>query len=510
MAEPFILRRPRLYADEPRGATDQQMSKATKQLSGTFIPRRRAKIRVVSGPRLLLREALLIVVLFAMQLQGSIVSTSSFILLALWALTSSRNAAKALILSYLIVFLNPGIFDVSAYASLLRWLVLLAAASRIFCEFAWRGFRVKRWLLWFSSFCVIVAGTSVLFGNLPTVSSFKMLSFFAGFVTIFLAVQYSSRYDWLSWIFTVWSTVLFLSLPLLATELGYFRNGLGFQGILNQPQLYGIFFSVPTFYLTAKVLLREVARTPVLTVFLIGSWATLITTQSRTSLVAGSLALVFSVAWVAFRKIHAGQLRIRPVFKPAVVVLSGIALVVGIFYWSEIGEKTTGFILKPGLGGPAELGPPGHLSEDLLRRRVDTIGASWNNFVERPLTGIGFGVPSETYSSVVPGSEVFGISVEAPVEKSFMPTALLEETGLVGSTLFLVFLLVLVSPILRYGGVANTMLFFTALFVNVGEMVFFSVGGGVYFWLCMSLAREWSNVKNKEDGKDNMSRGSRK
>jgi hypothetical protein len=287
----------------------------------------------------------------------------------------------------------------------------------------------------------------------------------------------------------VWSVVLFLSLPLLATDLGYFKNGLGFQGILNHPQLYGIFFSVPAFYLTTKFLLREVTRTPMLTAFLFASWVTLIATQSRTSVMAGIFAFIFSAAWVAFRNAQAGRLTIRPAFKPAVVVLSGLVVVGGFFYWNEIGEKSTNFVLKPELGGPTALGSAEYLPEELLRKRTNKIDASWNNFLEAPLTGIGFGVPSNLYGSVDSDSEVLGVPVEMPVEKTFIPTAVLEETGLIGSTLLIIFLVVLASPTLRYGSLSTNVLFFTALFVNLGEMVFFSTGGGVYFWLCMSLAR---------------------
>lgn len=453
--------------------------------------------RAVSNPHFLWKDALFIATLLGAQILGEVlavgdaVSGLSFLLLAVWALTGVRNAIKAMLLSYVMSFLNPEIFGAPSYADMLRWLVLFFAASRVFMEFFLRGFRVPRWFLWLAIFCGTVAMLSSLASELPTVSYFKILSFFAGFATVFLAIEYSRNYDWLNWAFTLWTVVLLASLPLLVSDLGYVRNGLGFQGILNQPQIYGIFFAVPAFYLTIRLLLREFVRTISLSLFLFALWVTLIASQSRTSVLAGVAALFFSAMWVVVRDIWAGRLTVRTRLSPLSIVLGGIIVVAMIAYWGTFGQEVVEFTVKTSLSGTSELRRLEDVPEQLLGKRADIISASWNEFSDAPLTGIGFGVPSDFYGSVGADSDVFGIPLEAPVEKTFMPTAVLEETGLVGSALLTVFLIVLVSPILRYGDISKNVLFFTALFVNLGEMVFFSVGGGAYFWFCMGLARLW-------------------
>ena len=65
-----------------------------------------------------------------------------------------------------------------------------------------------------------------------------------------------------------------------------------------------------------------------------------------------------------------------------------------------------------------------------------------------------------------------------------MPSAVLEETGILGGLLVSWLLISLVGPVFTRSDFAIFILMSAALLVNFGEMVFFSVGGmGLYFWL---------------------------
>lgn len=430
--------------------------------------------------------ALLILFLFALQMLGVVGSLVSALLLSFWALKGSQHAIKALLLTYLISLSNPGIFSPSPIFEVARWIVLLAATSRVAVDTALRGYRVKSWFLWLASFCLIAAVSSVFVSPSPTVSVFKILVFFVGFFVVLQALEYSRQYDWLSWFFTVWSVVLFFSLPLLLLDVGYLRNGVGFQGVFNQPQVYGIFFSVPAVYLGVKYLLRELRRDTKLTIFLLAVWPTVIASQARTGIFAGVLAVLVSVSWIVIRNLRDGRLVIRTKLSPLSLLLGGVLIFLLALFSDEAGEEVATFLTKAPSSDVSQLSAVS--PDEFLRGRSDIIAASWSNFLERPFTGIGFGVPSNLYERTSSGSEAFGLPTSAPIEKSFMPTAVLEETGIIGALLLTAFLAVFAAPVIRFGRLSTTILLLTAISINLGEMVFFSASGGIYVWLCIGIS----------------------
>jgi hypothetical protein len=114
--------------------------------------------------------------------------------------------------------------------------------------------------------------------------------------------------------------------------------------------------------------------------------------------------------------------------------------------------------------------------------------AQWESFLQKPLFGNGFGVyPDGRFPSGVTYFD--GIPISAPVEKGFLPTAILQEGGALGGGL-----LILVIALLSRRAWRNTDLRWRAMFVaclaiNAGEYVLMSPGGiGMFDWLFLSLA----------------------
>ena len=119
---------------------------------------------------------------------------------------------------------------------------------------------------------------------------------------------------------------------------------------------------------------------------------------------------------------------------------------------------------------------------------MSLIMASLDNFERAPITGIGFGVPTNA-RYFRPQIGFMGMPVGASVEKGFMPSAVLEEIGLPGAIFTLWIILTLAAPVIRQPDLTLFWVLATSLIVNFGEMVFFSVGGmGFYFWLMMAFA----------------------
>ena len=75
------------------------------------------------------------------------------------------------------------------------------------------------------------------------ISALKITSWLIATTTIFSAwhgLQPSERNTVSSRLFGGLTLLMFLSLPLLPTSIGYYRNGRGFQGLLNHPQAFGL------------------------------------------------------------------------------------------------------------------------------------------------------------------------------------------------------------------------------------------------------------------------------
>jgi len=64
------------------------------------------------------------------------------------------------------------------------------------------------------------------------------------------------------------------------------------------------------------------------------------------------------------------------------------------------------------------------------------------NIATDPWRGIGYGIASESQSLVVNRDPLFGLPVSAPVEKGIMPLAILEELGVLGFGVFVLWLLI--------------------------------------------------------------------
>jgi hypothetical protein len=125
------------------------------------------------------------------------------------------------------------------------------------------------------------------------------------------------------------------------------------------------------------------------------------------------------------------------------------------------------------------------------------MNSSMNNFREHPIAGIGLGVPSFYESAIVEKFVVRfqGIPVSATVEKGFLPTAVLEEIGLIGAALTLLLIFTISITILRYGQPWVIWVYLTAMLQNAGEAVLFSPGGkGLLIWsvvgFCYLSARD--------------------
>jgi hypothetical protein len=161
-----------------------------------------------------------------------------------------------------------------------------------------------------------------------------------------------------------------------------------------------------------------------------------------------------------------------------------LGLVVLLSFGLLIIELATGGVLS-GVSHFALKGGHSSVGEAFEASRGGLVSSELHNFTTSPWIGHGFGVFAEGVAT--PDVKMFlGIPVSAPVEKGVLPTAVLEETGLLGFVCFAYLIYTLVRGVWRRASHAVVAMLIACLFVNLGEAILLSPGGmGLHIWLLM-------------------------
>jgi hypothetical protein len=392
-------------------------------------------------------------------------------------LRGTREAAEALgILAFLIIFGKTSF-------SLGRWVILFAAFGRMIWDSVFGGKPVPQFLYALLFFFAGVLALSVLASQFPLMSGLKVTSFSLG-VGVATTALYRTRHlrdYWLSWLFTLGLFILLAGAPMYGVGAGYGAVGAGYQGILVDPQTYGPVAAAITALLTGLYFFR--GRRPWLVLLCVGlGWIGVYLSLARTALLALLLAGGITTALgLAFKPETWAKDLSRALGRPIVMVGLLAVLALGVLQWTAVQSSVESFLAKD--DGSASV------VQALERSRGELMSRSMANFWEQPLTGIGFGAPSDPvgFAQRIDRGP-YGIPLSASVEKGFMPTAVLEETGVVGAFLTVVLLVLLFAPVIRHPDPTLFWVMTTCLLVNLGEMVFFSVGGmGFFLWFVMAF-----------------------
>lgn len=420
----------------------------------------------------------------ALPLGGASVSTFVYLALLAWSLGGPRRSIEALTLTWLIGALNPGIYTFSPYGGILRWVILATAFLSVLATFISRRGIFKGDLYWLIAFVAISAIFAIFFSYAPDISLFKLVTFFLGAATILMAFQLTAKETeyWTMWFITLMAVVTLASFPLIISSVGYFRNGRGFQGLLNHPQTYAVFLAPFVAYLCALLFDSEKGKghnwlvIPLLALAVVSLFAT----QGRTGALAAllSLSVIYALA----------ILRAKSSVQDAVFLIIGVAFIAPIVVaavWLG-GDLTTEYVRAFMLKNSGA----DSVAEAFSQSRGAGVASLWSNFLNNPLVGIGFGVPSDISNLQVVRDPILGLPISAPVEKGFAFVAIFEEVGVIGVSILIGLLVRLISPLFdRRGNMAVRALGLAALLTNFGEAIFFSFGGnGMLVWLLICSA----------------------
>ena len=384
---------------------------------------------------------------------------------------------KSVALLIFVRFFNPALsgpllFEIGVF----HWLLLFVSAVSYSPRAIFQDYGKFIPLFLFST---MAAFLSCFTSSAFSISILKLVSFCLGSVAALSAFYLMSRAQirsTLVWLFTLWVCVVMGSLfVFLKPSAAYYVNGTGFQGLLAHPQAFASLLSPLAAFLAGKIIFGRNGIFSVYTLVL----AIVVFLQISSKGRGAFLSFVLSVVLVyLFLQMPVIQKKVKDltsfnlkVFGIAVLVISSLVL------YQPAQNIVKDFVYKR----------ESNDIEEAFSSRSGGYTDQFQNFLDSPIVGHGFGVyPGPNPSKSV--TYLMGIPISAPVEKGFVVTAVLEETGVFGGVLFVFIVVSLAKSVLRSNRPEWFCVFLACMLNNISEAVFFSTAGmGMFYWLLFGL-----------------------
>jgi hypothetical protein len=433
-------------------------------------------------------NGLLITVLFFLNKLGVPGSAICYAILFMISIHSLEGAIKAISLSGLIIMASPFLIDINEIHTFFRFPLIAVAGARIFWEVSHRRIvlfaevHIKTLL----AFGIVSLFLAFLNQYFFVISFLKLGTFIYGTCAIMLAANINrlSGKTLSDWFFSL--VLFYIAANILAYVLGIgytFRRGLyefigdpaiGYVGMTSHPQVQGTLSAISfayafSIYLFTSYRLRWLMglAAPILLILCYMS-------ASRTGLFAAMGTIILAIAVTA--TMNTGSRRVRMNVSTAQIVTTTFMGIISLIALEAITggailQKVSDFSVKAIRSG-------NDFSFDrIYETRIHLIEISWQNFIQNPSTGIGFG-------TMLNAQWAANASIlAAPTEKGFLPTAILEEVGIPGTFCFILFLLAFFYHYWRLHNIVALTMMTCFLLLNLGEMVFFALGGSsLYCW----------------------------
>lgn len=418
----------------------------------------------------MLKEILTILVILLANMIHPFVSILIHLYLIKFSLNGKVESIKSLIISFTIYFLNPGIFKIhNSVVPLLRWIIFFVCIFNILRNTR-KSLLNKKWVFVLLIWTLYTLLISIIKSNLPMISIMKLFMFYLGFMAVNIGIIDSKKYyDWKRWIFIYFITIHISSLLLIGLPVGYFRNGTGFQGILNQPNAFGIIMAVIlSFYIYLNSQDNNKEYSNFLSILIISGIVMLLCSKSRTSMIALSLSIINFIIVFIKNTILKQNLKLRSIVITLFITI--IMFILTILNYSSIVSSINELIYKGG-------------NENLLYSSQNVIDNQEEAIKNSFFIGNGFGV--EWYPNQ---KKSFEISLSHPIEKRNIFLALLSETGIIGTIIFIIFIIEYTGIFIKRGLKYVDCIFISTFAINFGEMVFFSGNGiGIFVWFMLGF-----------------------
>lgn len=407
-----------------------------------------------------------------------------FGVLLLMVSASPEKAFKALTIGFLGLVANQWIVPKSAVWTIARFILPMACLVRFGFDLGALRLSLFRrgYFLALIIFIAVAGSLSLLTGYFVEIALLKLLNFALATSAMFAgaAVLRQRNKDLAEWFVTLAAVTVVLGVGSIVLGIGRNMRGLGavaptFNGPFYHSNCLGPLAAMMVIYLACVVIFANYRNRWVCVVLAGCLVYFMVLTQSRTSFGALFVGLLTTIG-LTFVMARRGYVRLRMNMSRFVLV-GGVAMAaVGLLIADMASGNTVtkAVVAFANKGGAIE-----ELSIDqVLSSRKAIVQLSWNNFLQSPLIGIGFEVSTSDFFRQ--NASLF----YAPIEKGFLPVAVLEETGLIGTFFFVVFLVAYLGYLARRLNIPGIAMFVTFLAVNCGEAMFFAVGGhGGFGWL---------------------------
>lgn len=424
-------------------------------------------------------EFLVIMCLFILSFFNTIMLFIFMISLLFLLRQKEVGAIKIMNIITLRTIMNPGIAINISKFQIFKWIILIGCSVYlVFCyskldKKNFKKFRDIAFLVLIFAFYNIFM--AFIFSSLPVVATLKVVSYVLPFLGILVGIGCTYKnVDWITWLLKkIFMPLFFASLFVVKLPVGYLRNGYSFQGLTNQPNLFGIvtviFFAVLiSFFQVNKKINKHYFLFLSLIVFYM-----VIISKSRTSL--GSL-IVLTLFYLVFTNNYRG-------LKKLIIINSIMLITLFILLNSDIRNSIVSFFYK------------GH--EYILYSRANQINTLLSNFFKNPWFGNGFAVPVLPYRSYEFGFEFI-------VEPGNLILAVLSYSGIFGFIIFLSYI-IKIFYVNKKNFKNVGFLPISAILVSMGEMVFFSTNNiGVWCYMLLAIYVFYDNKDSLKEGNVNL------
>ena len=259
-----------------------------------------------------------------------------------------------------------------------------------------------------------------------------------------------------------------------------------FRGVTCHSQSLGPYVAMFSTFLFGDLLFNLQKRDNLYLLLLLTGPFLIYKTSSRTAMASYAAGMLF-VAYLAMRsRMVNRRLRSKIMFHTVV----GISMA-GLFVLAvpTIREKIVRFVVKNYSGDNT------FESANILSSRQNKLDLAIENWRRSPFIGNGFQVSEDMKYIQIRGIRDM---LSAPVEKSTWIYAILEEGGIFGMALFLLFIIVSLGLLIKNHAYIGASLLFEMLMINMGEFGIFSpssIGGA--FWCMVFFALVFDYKRNQ-------------
>ncbi|RIO04081.1 O-antigen ligase domain-containing protein [Mammaliicoccus sciuri] len=364
---------------------------------------------------------------------------------------------KLMFLLILRTNISPGIFfDISDLQifQIFKWIIIIVGSVIVIVFQTIKIKKIDKIIIFILIISFYFAVTSLFYSNNISLSMLKITSYVLPLLAFYSSREIIQSKNLKAWVNKILIISLIMSLTLIFTSVGYLRNGHGFQGIFNNPNMLGI-ISVISFSLNYTLTTNNKLKY----FYLLLYFFVVIISESRTSLLSMFVLMLIFLFFLENK-------RSIKILNLILCLLMGI--LIGL---SNFRNSIIAFFQK------------GQQSTDILHSRDGQLESLKIVLQESPIFGKGFGVPVMTNP----------INIDSTiVEAGNLFIALIMFGGIFGLVLFMFFIFYWLKFIkINYIGI-----FLSTLLICMGEMVLFS-SNSIGLWCSLLWVISLDRSRNK-------------